>query len=73
VVNEDLVGAVEEKIQDNRRRFTISSFFLHFSQTSRPLLHEIVPGKLGFRKLCLRWVPNMLTDEHKMKRAMWHA
>jgi hypothetical protein len=28
----------------------------------------IVSDKLCFRKLCSRWVPNMLMDEHKMKR-----
>jgi hypothetical protein len=41
VVNEDLVRAVEEKIQENRR-FTISSLSLHFPQISRSLL----PGEL---------------------------
>jgi hypothetical protein len=65
VINEDLVHAVEEKIQENRR-FTISSLCLHFPQIS--LLDEIVSDKLRFRKLCSRWVPKMLTDEHKMKR-----
>jgi hypothetical protein len=43
--NEDLVRAVEEMIQENRR-FTISSLSLHFPQISRPLLHEIVSDKL---------------------------
>jgi transposase len=41
VVNEDLVCAVEEKIQVNRR-FAISSLTLLFPQISRSLLHEIV-------------------------------
>jgi transposase len=41
VVNEDLVRAVQEKIQGNRQ-FSISSLSLHFSQISRSLLHEIV-------------------------------
>jgi hypothetical protein len=45
VVNEDLVHAVEEKTQENRR-FTISSLSLHFPQISRPLLHEILSDKL---------------------------
>jgi hypothetical protein len=69
VVNEDLVHAVEEKIQENRW-FSISSLSLHFPQISPSLLHEIVSDKLCFRKLCSRWVPKMLTDEHKMK---WHS
>jgi len=67
VVNEDLVRAVEEKIRKNRR-FTITSLYLHFPQISRSLLHEIVSDELGLRKLCARWVPKMLTEEHKLKR-----
>jgi hypothetical protein len=42
VVNEDLVGALEDKIQENRQ-FTISSLSLHFPQMLRSL----------FMKLCL--------------------
>jgi hypothetical protein len=72
VVNEDLMHAVEEKIQENRQ-FTIWSLSLHFPQISRSLLHEIVSDKLRFQKLCSCWVPKMLTDEHKMKQVMWHV
>ena len=67
VVNKDLVRAVEEKIRENRR-FTITSLSLHFPQVSRSLLHETVSDKLKFRKLCARWVPKVLTEEHKLKR-----
>jgi hypothetical protein len=69
VVNEVVVRAVEEKIQENRR-FTISSLSLHFPQISRSLLHEIVSDKFHFQKLCSCWVSKMLTDEHKTK---WQA
>ncbi|GFR01195.1 uncharacterized protein TNCT_299601 [Trichonephila clavata] len=31
-------------------------------------LYEVVTVKLGYRKLCVRWVPKMLTEEHKKKR-----
>jgi transposase len=41
VVKEDLVCAVEEKIQENKQ-FTILSLSLHFPQMSQSLLHEIV-------------------------------
>jgi hypothetical protein len=41
VVKKDLVHAVEEKIQENRR-FTISSISLHFPQISQSLLHKIM-------------------------------
>jgi hypothetical protein len=41
VVNEDLVCAVEETVQENRQ-FTISSLSLYFPQISWLLLHEIM-------------------------------
>jgi hypothetical protein len=66
LVNDDLVHAVEEKIQENGR-FTSSSLSLHFPQISRSLFHEIVSDKLCFQKLCSRWVPNLLTEEYKIK------
>jgi hypothetical protein len=65
VVNGDLVSAVEEKIQENRR-FTILSLSPHFPQISRSLLHETLSHELCFQKLCSRWVPRVLTGEHKM-------
>jgi hypothetical protein len=49
VVNEDLVRAVEEIIQENRR-FTISSLCLHFPQISWSLLYEIMSDKLCIQK-----------------------
>jgi transposase len=58
VVNEDLVRAVEEKIQENRR-FAISSLSLHIPQNSRSFIHG--------------WAPKMLTDEHKIKQETWNS
>jgi hypothetical protein len=66
VVNEDLVRTVEEKIRENRR-ITITSLSLRFPRISRSLFHEIVSDKLEFRKLFARFVPKMLTEEHKLK------
>jgi hypothetical protein len=31
-------------------------------------IHEAVTEKLGYRELCARWVPKMLTYDHKTKR-----
>ncbi|GFN96041.1 histone-lysine N-methyltransferase SETMAR [Plakobranchus ocellatus] len=31
-------------------------------------VYEIVHDKLGYRKVCARWVPKMLSDEHKRLR-----
>lgn len=63
----DLVNRVDEKIKANRR-VTMTMLADEFSQVSRTVLHEIVTDRLGYHKLCSRWVPKMLTDEHKTKR-----
>ncbi|GFX63900.1 histone-lysine N-methyltransferase SETMAR [Trichonephila clavipes] len=31
-------------------------------------LYEVVTVKLGYRKLCARWVPKLLMEKHKKKR-----
>jgi hypothetical protein len=36
-------------------------------EVSNTTIQEVVTEKLGYRKLCARWVPKMLTDNHKMK------
>ena len=37
-------------------------------EVSKTTIHEAVTEKFGYRKLCARWVPKMLTDDHKTKR-----
>jgi hypothetical protein len=37
-------------------------------EVSKTTIHETVTEKLGYRKLCARWVPKKLTDDHKTKR-----
>ena len=68
LINDDLVRAVDEKIRVDRR-FTIFSLSLNFPQLSRSALYKIVTDRLLYRKLCSRWVPKMLTEEHKTERA----
>lgn len=67
VVTDDLVEKVNAKVRENRR-FTISEISIQFPEVSRALIHEIVTEKLGYKKLCARWVPKMLTDVHKQRR-----
>jgi len=64
LVNDDLVPKVNERVRDDRR-FTISDLSLHFPQISRTLLCDTGSSHLGYRKVCARWVPKMLTEEHK--------
>jgi len=64
LMNDDMVRKVNERVRDDRY-FTIFDLSLHFPQISRTLLYDIVSIHLGYRKVCARWVPNILTEEHK--------
>ena len=64
VVTDNLVEKVNVKVRKNCR-FTISELSFQFHEVSYSLIHEIVTEKLGYKKLCARWVPKMLTDVHR--------
>jgi len=66
-VNDDLVRKFNERVRDDRR-FTISDLSPHFPQISRTILYDNVSSHLGYRKVRARWVPKMLTEEHKKQR-----
>jgi hypothetical protein len=67
IVSENLKQRVDRVIQQDRR-FTLDSLQNCFLQISRSLLHEVVTDHLGYRKICARWVPKKLTDQHKENR-----
>lgn len=67
IVTDELVGKVDAKVRENRR-FTITKLSLSFPQISRSLLHEIISEKLGYHKFCARWIPKILTEDHKNQR-----
>ena len=46
---------------------TIDKLFEHFPNVSLTIFHEIFKDHLHYSKICARWVPCMLTDEHKTK------
>ncbi|GBM16379.1 hypothetical protein AVEN_129704-1 [Araneus ventricosus] len=62
-----MVVSVEVKILENRR-FTISTLSNDFPEVSRSVLYKIASEKLNFKKLCSRWVPKLLTEDHRNKR-----
>lgn len=67
VVTDNLVQRVDKVVRENRR-FTISVLSRKFPEISRSSLYAIVTDHLGYRKLCARWVPKLLTDNHKTCR-----
>jgi histone-lysine N-methyltransferase SETMAR len=67
LISDDLLQVIEEEIRANRR-VTIRELHHIIPEVSKTTIHEAVTDKLGYRKLCARWVPKMLTDDHKTKR-----
>ena len=47
---------------------TIRELHRIIPEVSKTTMREAVPEKVGYRKLCARWVPKMLTDDHKTIR-----
>ena len=67
LISDDLLQETEGEIGANRR-VTISELHHVIPEVSKTTIHEAVTEKLGHRKLCARWAPKILTDDHKTKR-----
>jgi len=62
----DLVPAVEETVHANRR-VLLKQLEEQFN-LSHGTIWDIVHESLGYRKVCSRWVPRQLTEDHKKPR-----
>ncbi|KAG5318659.1 SETMR methyltransferase, partial [Pseudoatta argentina] len=67
ILTDGIVKKIENALRDDRR-LTVDELSAMFPQISRSLLHETITETLGYRKLSARWVPNQLTDQHKLNR-----
>ena len=66
MISDDLLQEIEGEMRSNRR-MRIREFHHIIPEVSKTTIHKAVTEKLGYRKLCARWVPKMLTDDHKKK------
>ena len=55
---------VEQRIRDSRR-VTVDEIAAEFN-TSHGSAYNFVHNDLGYRKVCSRWVPRQLSDDHKL-------
>jgi len=67
LISDNLLQEIEGEIRANRRA-TIRELHHIIHEVSKTTIHGAVTEKLRYRKLCARWVPKMLTDDHKTKR-----
>jgi len=69
LISDDLLQEIEGEIHVLvNRRVTIRELHHIIPEVSTTTIHEAVREKLGYRKVCARWVPKMFTDDHKTKR-----
>jgi oligoribonuclease (3'-5' exoribonuclease) len=59
-----LKDRIDAHVCENRL-FSIDERHEVFPYVSQTVLYELVTVQLRYRKICARWVPRMLTDEHK--------
>ena len=67
LISDDLLQETEGEIRANRS-MTIRELHHIIPEVSKTTIHEAVIEKLEYRKLGARWVPKILTDDHKTKR-----
>ena len=67
LIRDDLLQEIEGEIRANRR-VTIRELHHIIPEVSKTTIHEDATEKLGYRKLCARWVPKILTKDHKTKQ-----
>ncbi|KAJ4447106.1 hypothetical protein ANN_09106 [Periplaneta americana] len=67
LITEDLKTKVNDRILQDRRT-SLDELHIAFPDISRSLLGEIVSQHLGLHKICARWVPRQLSDQHKTQR-----
>ncbi len=69
---EETVRCVRALLEEDRRHtitdlhHEIETHFLH--ETSRTTIHRALVEHIGMRKVCARWVPRELTEQHRKNR-----
>ena len=66
-ISDESVVNVEQLMREDRR-ITMDDLCTLVPEVSRSAVHRILREKLQYRKVCARWVPRMLTEDHKRQR-----
>jgi histone-lysine N-methyltransferase SETMAR len=57
-----------ERVMRQDRRITLDDLSILVPEVSRTSIYRVLTEKLNYRKVCARWVPRMLTEDHKRQR-----
>ena len=61
-------GEEVEQIMRQDRRITVDDLCILVSEVSRSTIGRTLTEKLEYQKVCARWVPCMLTEDHQQQR-----
>nr|XP_042913979.1 uncharacterized protein LOC122274102 [Parasteatoda tepidariorum] len=61
------IAKVEEAMLKDRR-VTVRNLSEMIPDVSESCIHNILSDRLGYAKVCARWIPKMLTDDNKRQR-----
>ena len=50
------------------RRVSLDDLCVSIPEVSRTTIYRILTDKLQYRNVCARWIPRMLTEDHKRQR-----
>ncbi|XP_036362839.1 uncharacterized protein LOC118765218 [Octopus sinensis] len=63
------VVKVEQILRENRW-ITPNDLCILVPDVSRSTIHRVLSEKLQYRKVCARWVPRMLREDHKRQPSL---
>jgi len=66
-VDHALLARIEAKLREDRR-VTVRDLTEMFPEVGKSTMQTLLTVKLGYRKVCARWVPIMLTEVQKVNR-----
>lgn len=66
-ISDEVVSKIETILLDDRR-ITVRELAVKVPECSEASIDRILREKLGYHKVCARWVPHMLSEAHKLKR-----
>jgi len=66
-VSDETIAKVEAAMLKDRR-ITVRELSEMIPDVSKTSIDKILTEHLGYHKICARWVPRMLTDDHKKQR-----
>jgi len=66
-ISDETVAKVEQ-IMHQDRRITLDDLCILVPEVSRSTIGKTLTEKLEYQKVCARWVPRMLTEDHQRQR-----